>query len=106
MSDSKRMVIIPAGALFTVSAGAYSDYTVHGVFRALAPIDAEALRTAWLVEHPNEKSDYEFREWAFLSWVTRQGLIDPVTSYEWHLSDYSRSSEMSVGGPDIPDISE
>lgn len=90
------MVIIPAGSLLTVTTGVYSDYCVRGVFRATANIDASALRDAWLKEHPEQDGEYTFREAEFLGWAARQGLIEPLDCFEWHLSDYSRASEMTV----------
>lgn len=101
-----EMALIPAGVLFTVTTGEYSDYGVSGVFRALAPIDASALREEWLAEHPEQREDYRFREGAFLGWVARKGFLEPVDCFEWHLCDYSRASEMSVTEMDHADISQ
>ena len=93
---TKIETIIPAGAYFTVSTGVYSDYYVSGIFRALKDIDANVLRSQWLKDHPDNVAGYRFDEIAFLAWVVREGLLEPVPSFEWHLCDYSRASEMRV----------
>jgi hypothetical protein len=93
MSD---MAIIPAGFLLTVTTGCYSDYSVSGVFRAKADIDAAGLRAEWLSDHPEQAEDYAFDESAFLGWIARRGLIEPMDCFEWHLGDYSCASEMRV----------
>lgn len=92
-------VIIPAGALFTVSTGEYSEYTVWGVFRAKQDIDTAAELAEWLKAHPDQKEDYHFDEKQFFADVTRRGLIEDVPSYEWHLAEYGSSEEMKLTGP-------
>lgn len=94
MSDKKLMAIIPCGALFTISAGEYSDYSVHGVFRAKADIDPNKLHDAWFESHPEQNKTYAFKEWEFLASIV--DLIEPVKSMEWHLTDYSSADEMWV----------
>lgn len=84
----KCAVPIPAGMVFTVTTGVYSDYFVRGVFRAKAEIDTSALMAEWLCDHPKQTQAYSFSEDEFLGWVCRKGLIEPIDSFEWHLSDY------------------
>ncbi len=91
---NKTPNIIPTGALFTVSTGVYSDYTVHGVFRALRDIDTAALLQAWLEAHPRQKKSYAFEDSDFLADAYRHGYFEPVVSREWHLEDYGSSDEM------------
>lgn len=98
MSD--RMEIIPAGSLLTVSTGEYSDYSVHGVFRAVKDIDASQLLDEWIAAHPEEEESYCFEYGNFLADVVRQGLLEPIESWEWHLADYFRHTEMSVAKQD------
>lgn len=86
-ASGKRMAIIPAGSLLTVSTGEYSDYSVRGVFRAKSDIDADALRQEWLKDNPvNEENYWFFNEDQFLGWVCRLGLLDPVDCFEWHIA--------------------
>lgn len=91
---------IPAGAIFTVTTGCYSDYFVRGVFRAVKEIDADALRAEWLALHPDQAGNYKFQESDFLAWASSRGLFEPVDSWEWHLADYSRMSEMTINKAD------
>jgi len=78
----KLMEVISAGSLFTISTGQCSDYDVHGAFRAIKDIDAEALRSLWLETHPEQKENYEFNASEFLGWVTRLGFLEPLDSFE------------------------
>ena len=66
MSIFKKHVVIPAGSTFTVSTGEYSDYSVHGVFRALKEIDPKKLADDWLERYPNEAEGDSFNESKFL----------------------------------------
>lgn len=90
------MIPIPAGSLFTITSGEYSDYHVRGVFRAIVDIDADALRRDWVAAHPDQNDDYHFREDQFLGWIARMGLLECVDAYEWHLGSYSNISAMDV----------
>lgn len=90
------MRLIPAGSLLTITTGIYSDYSVHGVFKALQDIDANALRAEWLVLHPEQAQDYSFNEDAFLGWLARRNFIEALDCFEFHLSDYSRADTMEV----------
>jgi len=99
MSIFKQQAVIPAGATFTVSTGEYSDYGVHGVFRALKDIDPAKLAADWLKKHPDQAESYQFDERKFLGEAFRAGLFEHIPSFEWHLCDYSRISEMDVTPP-------
>ena len=99
MSIFKKHVVIPAGSTFTVSTGEYSDYSVHGVFRALKEIDPKKLADDWLERYPNEAEGDSFNESKFLGEAFRAGLFEHVPSFEWHLCDYSEISEMDVTPP-------
>ena len=99
MSDALKMATIPAGSLFTVSTGEYSDYDVKGVFRAVADIDPNALRDEWIAAHMDQADDYCFDYSAFMGDAVRRGLLEAVPCFEWHQCDYSRADEMSLSGP-------
>lgn len=92
----KEMVTIPAGSLLTVSSGTYSDYSITGVFRAKADIDAAALLDEWLRLHPEQAKEYRFREHEFMGWVARKDLLEAIPCFEWHITDYSNASDMCV----------
>jgi hypothetical protein len=92
MPDKK--MVIPKGALFSVTSGYYSDFTVQGVFRAKEDIDCDALAKEWMsqwqAEHKNDtwmSPNYHFREGEFLMWVTAKGLLESVDSFTWHLGE-------------------
>jgi hypothetical protein len=87
---------IPAGAIFTVTSGEYSDFMVHGVFRALGEIDTEALRDKYLTDFPVQAEPYEFDESEFLVFLVRHGLMEQIESWELYLGAYSNVSRMSV----------
>ena len=99
ISVVKQQTIIPVGAIFTVSTGVYSDYSVHGVFRALQDIDPKKLADDWLEKHPDEAENYCFNGSKFLGEAFRAGLFEHMSSFEWHLCDYSKISEMDVTPP-------
>lgn len=103
MSNPKhpRAVTIPAGALFTVSTGAYSDYIVLGVFRAVVAIDTASELAEWLKTHPDQREDYHFDDGAFFADVARRGLVEAVPSYEWSLGAYRCSSGMELTKTDL-----
>ena len=92
-----KLVPIPKGATFTVTSGCYSDFTVQGVFRALAEIDVERLRAEWLEAHPEQRGQYKFNDSGFLTSIA--SLMEPVKSWELHLCDYSNADEMHVSRP-------
>lgn len=96
----KEMMPIPKGSLLYISTGEYSDYCVTGVFRALDDIDPNALRDAYLAEHPEESKPYHFSVMKFLAYVAKRGLLEDIPSFEWHLGDYSCADSMFVSLPD------
>lgn len=93
----RQLVPIPKGATFTVTSGAYSDFTVQGVFRALAEIDVERLRDEWLQAHPEQRETYSFNDRGFLS--SMASLMEPIECWELHLCDYANAAEISVSQP-------
>jgi hypothetical protein len=96
MSEESRMMLIPAGSLLTITLREYSDYSVIGVFRAMADIDPDRVRGQWLQDHPDEREECCFEEYKFLAWIAACGLIQPLECYEWHLGNYGCISHMSV----------
>lgn len=92
----KLLNLIPAGALFTITVGVYSDYEISGVFRAKAAIDPNALRSAYLNDYPEQRDAYKFSYNKFLGWLAQKDLLDPVACMEWHLTDYGGADEMDI----------
>lgn len=95
MTDPE-MTPIPAGALFTITTGAYSSYYIVGVFRATQEINTSSLVAAYLSENPEQCEKYRFKEREFLGWLAQKGLLEPVETWEWHLGDYGNVREMYV----------
>lgn len=93
MSEMRR---IKASEIVIVTAGCYSDYGMHGVFRAMADIDPDAAAKAWVTAHPEQAEDYSFNEHQFLTEIYKRGLLVSVDAIEWHLGDYGKISEMDV----------
>jgi hypothetical protein len=81
----KVPVVIPAGALFTITAGEYSDFSVDGVFRALKDIDGERLRGEWLAQRPVPDSIDAPR---FTAWLALNGFLEQIPAFELHLDGY------------------
>ena len=92
----KKMRVIKAGEMLTVTTGEYSDYSVHGVFEAVNDIDTEALKECWLSEHPEQREEHRFQDGLFLGWVFRQGCLRPISTIEWHLGSYGTAGKMEV----------
>jgi hypothetical protein len=90
----KKATPIPAGALFTMTTGEYSDYCIEGVFRASAEIDADALLAQWFIDHPEQNEKYRFHEREFI--VAHIHLFEPVECWEFHVGDYSSPNEHFV----------
>lgn len=91
------MLPIPKGAIFTVTSGAYSDYHVRGVFRALEKIDLDHALSEWLQQHPDQSADYHFDDYAFMESLSH--LFEQIDAWNWHLCSYNRVNEMEVSEP-------
>ncbi len=91
----KELRDIPAGEMIAITEGVYSNYSVVGFFRATKVIPVKALIQRWMVEHPDPRGAFDHG--GFLAWVNSQGYLEQVNHWEWHLEDYSRADEMTVG---------
>jgi hypothetical protein len=90
------MDIIKQGSLLTISTGEYSDYFIQGVFRATKEINVDELTKTYLAENPRQRKEFEFNDSQFLGWVARQGFLEPIDCYEWHLSEYGKVERMML----------
>lgn len=84
---TREAVTIPEGAIFTITAGAYSDFRVEGVFRALKPIPELHARATFSAAGSIEKA---------LATMAREGLMEPVHSFELWLDENTWSDEDPV----------
>ena len=73
----KIPVAIPAGAIFTVTAGYYSDNSVDGVFKALKDIDTYNLRNEWRAQKGT----------GFVAWLLVRDFMEQVPAFELRLGD-------------------
>lgn len=94
----REMVVIPAGAIFTMSSGSYSDYSVHGVYKAIRDIDPRALLLAYLEAHPEEREKYHFNKGNFLA--TFLEIIEEVPAYGLYLGGDGGYREIESSAPD------
>lgn len=101
---------ITAGELLTFSTGEYSDYTVHGVFRALRTFEVARTMREYvqeIVDGQTDKSEFyvdKAREWLageysspyvgneddYLAWLALHGYIVDEPSREIHVGAYGR----------------
>ena len=83
----KRQTEITEGTLLYFSAGAWSDYHVIGVYRALKEFDVET-RHADFVERQKAFGHYsDYSNSGFIQAMTRDGFIEEVPCREVHLDD-------------------
>jgi len=92
----KVATTIPAGNVFTITMGEYSDYNVDGVYMAVVDIEPDALLKQWLSEHPEQTESYRFEHSKFLLRLLTQNVMKLMHSFEWHITDYSSWSEMTL----------
>ena len=102
---TSKAATIPAGMIFTVTSGEYSDHMVHGVFRALRDISPDDLLAEYLKDNPHEAKPYRFNETRFLSAAYRGGLIECVECMAWDIGAYS-TPHMSVEDFTANDVKE
>ena len=93
---NKKLLLIPAGTVFTISTGVYSDYIIQGVFRALKLIDANQLKVSWVEAHPDQTGHYDFNESSFIGMLAKEGYMEDIPSMEFHICDYGDVEEMNV----------
>lgn len=74
---------IKAGEIFYFTAGDYSDYYIHGVFRALRDIkDPDDLLITAATKF---RSTYRFTSEKFIAFLIREGVVEQVDAVEWWL---------------------
>lgn len=91
---------IPQGIFLLISQGEYSDYGISGLFKTLKEIDPNLMIRGWLEANPDQKDQYSFDHYAFVSWLVSIDFLEEVTHWTWHTNNYSSSNEMSVDAAD------
>ena len=77
--------------IFLITAGVYSDYTVYGLYRALADFETRVMVGRWLDTLDEPARNFQFL--AFVHWLVDQGMLENVEMGEWHLGDYKIGDE-------------
>lgn len=86
--------IIPVNVIFPITAGEFDDYRIIGIFKALQDLDVEFIRQNWLKRYPDSNNYFDHYE--FLKTAIKDGLIEPIEMYNFHLHNYSDISEMEI----------
>jgi hypothetical protein len=63
-------MIIPKGALFTVTFVEHKDHNTMTVCIALVDINIYDIQVEYLSEYPTQKREFNFDETQFLNWIT------------------------------------
>lgn len=93
----KEQNLILKDQLIILSEGAYSDYGVITIGKAIEDIDIKTLTNEYLEIHPEQKEEYHFSEDKFVKWlVIDKGLIEELPYVEWHVADYGSAEEMRL----------
>jgi hypothetical protein len=104
MEPKKEPTGFAAGELMYFSSGAYSDYSVDGVFKVQKAFELEDVisvyRDEFCTKHEyinyfkqpsvDWKENYQADGYiGFIAWMTREGYVDPIAYKEVHISDYT-----------------
>ena len=81
--------MIKHGQILIVSSGAYSDYGVHGVYRALTTFDEKEVLNDYLETWPEQAEDYGFDASLYLTWLCDMRLLEQREVTEYYLGEYS-----------------
>ena len=94
MNDIK---IFSIGELMMISTGAYSDYSIKGLFKILKDFDAQEQLVVWAKETDREvvnhsvKDDYKNQQIEYMGWLNKNGFIEDVDYRELHTDDYGNT---------------
>jgi hypothetical protein len=81
-------MIIPKGALFTVTFVEHKDYHTMAVCIALVDIDIYEIQVEYLSEYPTQKREFNFDETQFLNWITNiKHYAEEKYFYELYLGE-------------------
>lgn len=73
MTDKKANMKFEAGEIIAFSYGAYSDYMIEGLAKALASIDLDILLREWRITENIKKDGM-----CFIGWLNKRELIEEV----------------------------
>jgi hypothetical protein len=92
---------LKAGRLLFISDGAYSSYSITGLFVVLKDFDPFIEAERYLADKPAERERYTFQTDAYLAQLLAAGYLAEVDHHELHLSDYHSVDDMWVSGPRV-----
>lgn len=88
--EQEKVKVISKGSVFTVTCGEYSDYMTLAVLKALKDLNTKELQEEYLIEHPEQKDQYESKESQFLAWlINEKGYAEEIEFSELHIGSYS-----------------
>ena len=96
----KKLRKIIKGETLIVSSGEYSDYMVHGLFKALQDFEPEEFLKEYLELNPEEKERYQFEERKFVAFMSSKGVIEDMPNCEFHLGSYGISEDINLSEHD------
>lgn len=73
------------GDLVVLTKGAYEDFDIVLVCRALCDIDADAVKAEYLSTHIEQAERYHFNESAFVSWLMTKRMLEILNYTQWFL---------------------
>ena len=92
--DGMRTIL--PGALVLLSEGAYSNYAVKALFRALKPIEALGILSAYKQTNPCTDGYYDFYTSDLTLWLEKEGYIQRECYLDWHITKQCRSEKMTL----------
>jgi hypothetical protein len=91
-----HMLPIPEKTILVFTSGKYSAYETHGVFRTLRELNPLDLRNDYLRIYPKQSEECEFLAEQFIAWLIREGCLEIIDSFEWHVNDWESPAEFKV----------
>ncbi len=83
-------ISIKAGRLLSLERGEYSDKWTIGMFVALRDFTPATELEMYLVEHPEQREDYNGEHDQFLAWLLARGLLLEIDYTPVHIGSYGR----------------
>jgi len=80
---------VKEGELMIVTSGAYSDYSLISVCRALQAFDLRAALLDYLGEHPEIVEEYRWSDDRFMAYLIMRGLVADEPYISLFLGEYS-----------------
>lgn len=90
MMNEIKNKVIPAGVIFTVTCGEYSDYYTLVVCKSLKEINVKQMQQEYLSEHSKQAEKYSLEETEVINWmINTKKYAEEIDFFELHLGSYS-----------------